>query len=102
MVRCLALVLLGEPLTGKDLRQLSASVRAESGALSLALANRLHDPRLWFLVLSRAGLGAGIVCDMTVKPPLPGAAAVVITGAALGMVASRWQGPYRRDAVQPA
>jgi len=102
LVSWLALVLLGEPLTGKDLRQLSASVRAESGALSPALASRLHDPRLWFSVLSRAGLGAGVVCDMTVKPPLPGAAALVVTGAALGVLASRWRGLNRRGAARPA
>ena len=58
LVSWIAFVLLGEPLTGKDLREMAAGVRAEQGTLSIALLTRLHNPRMWQSVLTRVGLGA--------------------------------------------
>jgi hypothetical protein len=39
-------VLPGEPLTGKDLREMAADVRAADGPLPPALLARLHDHHL--------------------------------------------------------
>jgi hypothetical protein len=42
-----AFVILGEPLTGRELRALAAAVRAEHGVLPSAVIARMHLPRLW-------------------------------------------------------
>ena len=75
-----AFVIPGEPLTGRELRDMAAAVRAEHGSLPPAVVARLHLPHMWQAVFTRAGLGIGVVFIMAVKPP----AAVAGTAAALG------------------
>lgn len=77
-------VLLGEPLTGRDLREMTALVRSEHGKLSARAIARLQHPRMWHSVLIRVGLGAGIVFCMTVKPEAAVATAAVVIGALTG------------------
>jgi hypothetical protein len=89
LVSWAAFVLLGEPLTGKDLREMAAGVRAEQGTLSIALLTRLHNPRMWQSVLTRVGLGAGIVFCMAVKPPAAAAAGAVTFGLLAGLAIAR-------------
>lgn len=84
-----AFVILGEPLTGKELREMSSLLGAEHDLLSPAVTARLRNPRLWHSVLIRVGLGIGIVFCMAVKPPAATAAAVAITGAIAGAVSAR-------------
>jgi hypothetical protein len=84
LISWVAFVILGEPLTGRELREMAATVRAEHGTLPPAVIAALHLPRLWQAVLTRAGLGIGIVFVMAVKPPAAVAGAVVILGALAG------------------
>lgn len=84
-----AYVLLGEPLTGRELRELTALVRVEHGKLSANAITRLRHPRMWHSVLIRVGLGVGIVFCMTVKPGAAVAAAAVVIGALTGAAAAR-------------
>ncbi|SHM92422.1 DUF2269 family protein [Actinacidiphila paucisporea] len=65
------LVLLGEPLTGKDMRAMVAAVgAAEDGALPPEVLDRVHEPRLWSSVLTRTGVVTGVVACMIGKPGL--------------------------------
>lgn len=89
LVSWVAFVVLGEPLTGRELREMSALVRAEHGALPPAVTARLRQPRMWHAVLVRAGLAVGIVFCMAVKPPAAVAAAAVVGGALAGLAAAR-------------
>jgi hypothetical protein len=82
-------VLLGEPLTGRDLRELTVLVRSEHGKLSPKAITRLRHPRMWHSVLIRVGLGAGIIFCMTVKPEAAVAAAAVVIGALTGAGTAR-------------
>lgn len=84
-----AFVLLGEPLTGRELREMRALVRAERGILPPAVTVRLRQPRMWHAVLVRAGLGVGVVFCMAVKPPAAVAAAAAVAGALIGLAAAR-------------
>jgi hypothetical protein len=63
---------------------------------------RLHLPRMWQAVLTRAGLGIGVVFIMAVKP----SAAVAGTAAALGALAGystpRLTTRSRRASTRPA
>jgi len=68
---------------------MGAAVRAEPGALPPALIARLHLPRMWQAVLTRAGLGIGVVFVMTVKPPAAVASTAVVLGALAGY-SSAW------------
>jgi hypothetical protein len=47
IISWVAFVILGEPLTGRELRALAAAVRAEHGVLPSAVIARMHLPRLW-------------------------------------------------------
>jgi hypothetical protein len=89
LISWVAFVILGEPLTGRELREMAAAVRAEYGTLPTALIARLNLPRLWQAVLTRAGLGIGIVFVMAVKPPAAVAATVVVLGALAGYSLAR-------------
>jgi hypothetical protein len=91
----LLLVLLGEPLTGRELRQLRADAVGQPGELSGEARGRFQSPRLWRAVLVRPGLGLGIVFLMTVKPPAIAAVITVAIGALLGLAAMRWTRPPR-------
>jgi hypothetical protein len=89
LVSWVVYVLLGEPLTGRDLREMTALVRSEHGKLSPIAITRLRHPRMWHSVLIRVGLGAGIVFCMTVKPEAAVAAAAVVIGALTGVGIAR-------------
>jgi hypothetical protein len=84
-----AYVVLGEPLTGRELREMKALVQAHNQDLPPVVTARLRHPRMWHAVLIRAGLGAGVVFCMAVKPPATIAAAVAASGALAGVVAAR-------------
>jgi hypothetical protein len=89
-------VVLGEPLTGRELRELTALVHGEHGELSPKAITRLRHPRMWHSVLVRVGLGVGIVFCMTVKPEAAVAAAAVAIGALTGFGAARLTSPSGR------
>ena len=89
LISWVAFVILGEPLTGRELREMATAVRAEHGTLPPALIARLHLPRLWQAVLTRAGLGIGVVFVMAVKPPAAVASAAVTLGALAGYSTAR-------------
>jgi hypothetical protein len=82
-------VILGEPLTGRELREMGGLVRAAHDPLPAATIARLRQPRMWRAVLVRVGLGVGIVFCMVVKPPAPTAAAAATAGACVGVVFAR-------------
>jgi hypothetical protein len=84
-----AFVTLGEPLTGRELHEMKALVHAHDQDLPPAVIIRLRRPRMWYAVLIRAGLGAGIVFCMAVKPPAAAAAAFAACGALAGVAAAR-------------
>lgn len=89
LISWVAFVILGEPLTGRKLREMAAAVRAEHGTLPPALIARLHLPRMWQAVLTRAGLGIGVVFVMAVKPPAAIAATAADVGALAGSSTAR-------------
>lgn len=89
LISWVGFVILGEPLTGRELREMAAAVRAEHGTLPPALIGRLHLPRMWQAVLTRAGLGIGVVFVMAVKPPVAWAGTAVVLGALAGYGAAR-------------
>lgn len=89
----LVLVVLGEPLTGRELREMIADANSQTGDLSDELRGRFLSPRLWLAVLVRPGLAIGIVFIMTVKPPVVAAATAVAAGALLGLTATRRNRP---------
>jgi hypothetical protein len=89
LISWVAFVVLGEPLTGRELREMAAAVRAERGTLPPAVVARLHLPRMWHAVLTRAGLGIGVVFVMAVKPSAVVAGTAVVLGALAGYSAAR-------------
>ena len=102
LVSWVALVILGEPLTGRELHEMAAAVRAEHGSLPPAVVARLHLPRMWQAVLTRAGLGIGVVFIMAVKPPAAVAGTAVALGALAGDSAARLATRSRRASTRPA
>jgi len=102
LVSWVAFVILGEPLTGRELHEMAAAVRAEHGRLPPALIARLHLPRMWQAVLTRAGLGIGVVFIMAVKPPAAVAGTAVALGALAGYSAARLTTRSRRASTRPA
>jgi hypothetical protein len=89
LISWVAFVILGEPLTGRELREMAAAVRAGHDTLPPALIARLHLPRMWQAVLTRAGLGIGVVFVMAVKPPAAAAVTAVVFGALAGYSSAR-------------
>jgi hypothetical protein len=77
-----ARVLLGDPLTGKGLRAMAAEAKTADGTIPASLLARIHHPRLWSPVLTRAGLIAGVITVMVAKPGLVAALRVLLAGAA--------------------
>lgn len=98
----MAFVILDEPLTGRELRDMAAAVAAEHGALPPALIARLRLPRMWQAVLTRAGLGIGVVFIMAVKPPATVAGTAVVLGALAGHGAARLTTRSGRASTRPA
>ena len=79
---------------------MAAAVRAEHGTLPLALIARLRLPRLWQAVLTRAGLGIGVVFVKAVMPPPAVAATAAVLGALAGYSIARLPViSFRRRAV---
>jgi hypothetical protein len=81
---------------------MAAAVRAEHGSLPPAVVARLHLPRMWQAVLTRAGLGIGVVFIMAVKPPAAVAGTAVALGALAGYSAARLATRSRRASTRPA
>jgi hypothetical protein len=84
-----ALVLLGEPLTGKDMRAMADGVRTEDGELSAEALARIHHPRLWSSVLTRTGLVVGVLICMVGKPGLVIGLSAQLGGYLLGLAAAK-------------
>ncbi|MDR0341613.1 MAG: hypothetical protein LBI49_00600 [Nocardiopsaceae bacterium] len=101
LISWVAFVILGEPLTGRELREMGAAVRAEPGTLPPALIARLQLPRLWQAVLARAGLGIGVVFVMAVKPPAAVAGVAVVLGALAGYSSARLSSRPGRVGTHP-
>ncbi|PWI19336.1 hypothetical protein DI272_38145 [Streptomyces sp. Act143] len=89
IVGWVVLVLLGEPLTGKDLRRMVAGAREAGDELPAGLAARIHDPRLWNSVLTRTGILAALAVCMFGKPGLLTGIALLICGHLAGLAAAR-------------
>jgi hypothetical protein len=102
LVSWVAFVILGEPLTGRELHEMAAAVRAEHGTLPPAVVARLHLPRMWQAVFTRAGLGIGVVFIMAVKPPAAVAGTAAALGALAGYSAARLTTRSRRASTRPA
>lgn len=83
------LVLLGEPLTGKDLRAMVKDAREAGPELPASLARRIHDPRLWTSVLTRTGVIIGILYCMFGKPDLLTGLAALACGYLAGLAAAK-------------
>ncbi|MGW5266381.1 hypothetical protein ACWEQG_35855 [Microbispora sp. NPDC004025] len=83
------LVLLGEPLTGKDLRAMVKDAREAGPELPTSLAGRIHDPRLWTSVLTRTGVITGILYCMVGKPNLLTGLAALTVGYLAGLAAAK-------------
>jgi hypothetical protein len=81
---------------------MAAAVQAEHGTLPPALVARLHLPRMWQAVLTRAGLGIGVVFIMAVKPPAAVAGTAVVLGALAGYSAARLTTRSRRPSTRLA
>ena len=101
LISWVAFVILGEPLTGRELREMAAAVQAERGTLPPALIARLRLPRMWQAVLTRAGLGIGVVFVMAVKPPSAVAGTAVILGALAGYTGARLSSRPGRASTHP-
>jgi hypothetical protein len=61
----------------------------------------MHLPRMWQAVLTRAGLGTGVVFIMAVKPPAAVAGTAVVLGALAGYSAARLATPPGRASTHP-
>ncbi|MFJ2095445.1 hypothetical protein ACIOEW_40485 [Streptomyces sp. NPDC087901] len=83
------LVLLGEPLTGKDLRRMVKDARTDEVELPAELATRIHDPRLWTSVLTRTGILAAILACMFGKPSMITGLALLVGGYLAGLLAAK-------------
>ncbi|MBO0871381.1 MAG: hypothetical protein J2P15_22740 [Micromonosporaceae bacterium] len=101
LISWVAFVILGEPLTGRELREMAAGVRAEHGTLPPALIARMHLPRMWQAVVTRVGLGIGVVFVMAVKPPVAVAGMAVVLGALAGYSAARLTSRPGRAGIHP-
>ena len=82
-------VVVGITLTRSRMAAIKRAEAAESGALSPAFRQQLHDPFLWTSIKLRVALGLGIVFLMTVKPELGGALLAIGVAIILGLV-STW------------
>lgn len=82
------LAALGGALTGPRMAAVGRAVAAESGSLSLAFRQRLHDPLLWTSIQTRVAIALGIVFLMTVKPGLGEALLVVGVALILGLASA--------------
>jgi hypothetical protein len=82
------LAALGAALTGRRMAAIGRAVAAESGPVSPALRQRLHDPVLWTSVQTRLAIAVGIVFLMTIKPALGGALLAIGVAALLGLAAT--------------
>lgn len=95
------LAVLGAVLTGRRMAVVGRAVAAESGALSRAFRQRLHDPLLWASIQTRIAIALGIVFLMTAKPELGGALLTIGVAIILGLV-SAWPRWSRSRANEPA
>ncbi|GAB2855354.1 hypothetical protein GCM10022221_63600 [Actinocorallia aurea] len=84
-----AMVLLGEPLTGKDLRHMVKAARQAEDALPAELVTAIRDPRLWTSVLTRTGVITAVLACMTVKPGLLTGLGLLLAGYLAGLAAAR-------------
>ena len=95
------LAVVGAVLTGSRMAAIGRAVLAESGSLSPAFRQRLHDPFLWTSIQARVAIALGIVFLMTVKPGLAGALLTIGVAIILGL-ASTWPMWSRGRTKEPA
>ncbi|MEV1174386.1 hypothetical protein [Nonomuraea sp. NPDC049784] len=86
-----AIIALGEPLTGKELRHMAKAVRDADGELP----SRIHDPRLWSSVVTRTGVIAAVATSMIGKPGLAACLGLLAAVYLVGAVAARLTAPAR-------
>ncbi len=82
------IAVVGASLTGLRIGAVGRAAAAESGPLSPALRQRLHDPLLWTSVQTRTAIALGIVFLMTVKPDLAGALVTIGIAVVLGLASA--------------
>lgn len=82
------LAVIGAAVTGPRMATIGRAVATESGSLSLAFRQRLHDPFLWASIQIRVAIALGIVFLMTVKPGLGGALLTVGVALILGLASA--------------
>ena len=95
------LAVVGAVLTGSRMAAIGRAVPAESGSLSPAFRQRLHDPFLLASIQTRVAIALGIVFLMTVKPGLGGALLTIGVAIILGL-ASAWPMWGRGRTKEPA
>ena len=95
------IAVLGGALTGPRLMAVGRAAGAESGVLSGAFRQRLHDPLLWTSIQTRIAVALGIVFLMTVKPEMGTALLTMGVALILGL-ASAWPRWSRSRTKEPA
>ncbi|MBE7555988.1 MAG: hypothetical protein HS126_33455 [Anaerolineales bacterium] len=95
------LAVLAVALSGRRMAAVGRAAAAESGALSPAFRQRLHDPLLWTSLQTRIAIALGIVFLMTVKPELAGSLLTIGLAIILGLV-SAWPRWGRSRVKEPA
>jgi hypothetical protein len=96
---------IGARLIGPRMARFGAALAvAADGPPPPAVRRALTDPVLWSATHANTGLVFAITFLMTAKPPLPVAAAALVTGAALGAAAALpfWRRPTEVAAPAPA
>jgi hypothetical protein len=88
-------------LTGSRMAAIGRAVPTESGSLSPAFRQRLHDPFLLVSTQTRVAIALGIVFLMTVKPGLGGTLLTIGVAIILGL-ASTWPMWSRGRTKEPA
>jgi hypothetical protein len=78
---------LGGALTGRRAGAIARTVAGETGAISGALRQQLHDPVLLLSAWLRTALGLGVVFVMAIKPGAAGALTAMGVALVLGLAA---------------
>ena len=82
------IAIIGGALTGPRMAAIRRALTSESGSLSFAFRQRLHDPLLWLSNQVRVAIALGIVFIMTVKPDLTGTLLTIGVAAILGLASA--------------
>jgi hypothetical protein len=91
-----ALAAIGGLLTGVRMARIGPAIGRASGPLSDELRGALRDPILLLSFRIRLAFVIGIACLMSLKPSLVVSIAIVVTAAAIGLLASVVMGGQNR------